>query len=70
MTQPSSSRDYLDAMFGQSGRTAVVTGASSGLGAEMAKALAGAGAHVIAVARRADRLVPVRAPAAQAALRV
>lgn len=56
MTQPSSSRDYLDAMFGQSGRTAVVTGASSGLGAEMAKALAGAGAHVIAVARRADRL--------------
>jgi len=43
-------------MFGQHGRTAVVTGASSGLGAEMAKILASAGADVIAVARREDRL--------------
>lgn len=56
MTEPSTSRDYLDAIFGQTGRTAVVTGASSGLGGEMARALAGAGAHVIAVARREDRL--------------
>lgn len=56
MATPAPSRDYLDALFGQGGRTAVVTGASSGLGAEMAKALASAGAHVIAVARREDRL--------------
>ncbi len=49
--------DYLDSLFGQSGRTAVVTGASSGLGAEMALALARAGGAVIAVARREDRLL-------------
>jgi len=39
MTTPTQSRDYLDALFGQSGGTAVVTGASSGLGATMAQAL-------------------------------
>lgn len=38
------------------GRTAVVTGASSGLGAVFAHALAGAGANVVVAARRADRL--------------
>lgn len=51
------SHDYLDALFGQTERTAVVTGASSGLGAEMAKVLASAGADVIAVARREERLL-------------
>ena len=56
MTTPAQSRDYLDGLFGQSGRTAVVTGASSGLGAEMARVLASAGGDVIAVARRQDRL--------------
>jgi NAD(P)-dependent dehydrogenase (short-subunit alcohol dehydrogenase family) len=60
MTAPSRSQEYLDALFGQSGRTAVVTGASSGLGAEMAMALARAGADVIAVARRDDRLRELR----------
>ncbi|PXX63908.1 hypothetical protein DFR70_10590 [Nocardia tenerifensis] len=39
------------------GRVAVVTGASSGLGAELARALAAAGARVAVVARRYDRLV-------------
>jgi NADP-dependent 3-hydroxy acid dehydrogenase YdfG len=38
------------------GRSAVVTGASSGIGAETARALAAAGASVTVAARRADRL--------------
>ncbi|GAA0556754.1 SDR family NAD(P)-dependent oxidoreductase [Actinomadura livida] len=44
-----------------SGRTAVVTGASSGIGAVVAEALAGAGARVGLVARRKDRLERVLA---------
>ncbi|MGW4058082.1 SDR family NAD(P)-dependent oxidoreductase [Amycolatopsis sp. NPDC004747] len=43
-------------MFSLAGKTAVVTGASSGLGARFAKVLASAGATVFAAARRADRL--------------
>lgn len=39
-----------------SGKTALVTGASSGLGAHFAKVLAGQGAIVTAAARRVDRL--------------
>jgi NAD(P)-dependent dehydrogenase (short-subunit alcohol dehydrogenase family) len=42
--------------FGLDGTVAIVTGASSGLGAAAARALAGAGARVAVVARRADRL--------------
>jgi len=44
-----------------SGRTAVITGASRGLGEAMAKALAEAGAHIALVARDVQRLEAVRA---------
>ena len=43
-------------MFSLNGRVAMVTGASSGLGVQFAKALADNGAAVVLVARRATRL--------------
>jgi len=48
---------YLDELFSLSGRVAVVTGGSSGIGEEMARALALAGAQVVLVARDKVRLV-------------
>ena len=45
-----------DDLFRLDGRTAVVTGASSGLGVVFARALAAAGASVVVSARRLDRL--------------
>lgn len=46
-------------LFRLDGKVAVVTGASSGLGAGFAKALAQAGADVVLAARRTDKLVDV-----------
>jgi len=43
-------------LFRVDGRTAFVTGASSGLGVVFAEALAEAGANVVLAARREDRL--------------
>lgn len=43
-------------LFALEGRVAIVTGASSGLGERFARVLHDAGANVVAVARRADRL--------------
>jgi hypothetical protein len=51
----------LPRLFDLSGRTAIVTGASGGLGAHFAAVLADAGAHVIASARRADKLAELAA---------
>ncbi|KII13674.1 SDR family NAD(P)-dependent oxidoreductase [Phaeobacter sp. S60] len=47
------------ALFDLTGRTACITGASSGLGRRAAIALAAAGAQVVAVARRAEALESV-----------
>ena len=44
-----------------SGRVALVTGASSGLGAQFARTLAQAGAAVVLAGRRTDRLKELRA---------
>ena len=47
--------------FDLKGQTALVTGASSGLGLRFAKVLAASGAHVALAARRVERLETVQA---------
>ena len=49
-------------LFDLTGKTAIVTGASSGLGWQFALVLARAGAKVALAARRLDRLTELGAP--------
>jgi NAD(P)-dependent dehydrogenase (short-subunit alcohol dehydrogenase family) len=56
---------YLDEIFGLAGRTAVVTGGSSGIGRAMAVALGRAGARVLLVARRPEPMAEVVAELAK-----
>ena len=50
---------YLESVFGLHGRTAMVTGGSSGIGRAMAVALGRAGARVVLVARRPGLMAEV-----------
>ncbi|MGV0050662.1 SDR family NAD(P)-dependent oxidoreductase [Mycobacterium colombiense] len=68
MTQ-ADARSVLE-LFRLDGKVAVVTGASSGLGAGFARALAQAGADVVLAARRADRLSEIASVVQQQGRRV
>lgn len=48
------SKDYLHSLFSLEGRTALCTGATRGIGAKMAIALASAGAKVLLVQRSTE----------------
>ena len=57
-------------MFNLKGRVAVVTGASSGLGKQMAKAFAEQGADLVILARRIERLEELKVELEQKGVRV
>ncbi len=61
MNQPSQNAPaYLHRLFGLEGKVALVTGASGGIGQELALGLAGAGAQVVVSGRREARLAEIR----------
>ena len=47
-------------IFDLSGRVALITGCSGGLGVQMAKALAARGANLVIIARRYEKLIDVK----------
>jgi NAD(P)-dependent dehydrogenase (short-subunit alcohol dehydrogenase family) len=59
----------MSKLFDLSGKVALVTGASSGLGAHFAHALGAAGAAVVVAARRADRLSSLQAELAKGGIK-
>jgi NAD(P)-dependent dehydrogenase (short-subunit alcohol dehydrogenase family) len=59
----------MSKLFDLSGKVALVTGASSGLGAHFAHALGTAGAAVVVAARRADRLSSLQAELAKGGIK-
>jgi NAD(P)-dependent dehydrogenase (short-subunit alcohol dehydrogenase family) len=59
----------MSKLFDLSGKVALVTGASSGLGAHFAHALGAAGAAVVVAARRADRLASLQAELTEAGIK-
>jgi gluconate 5-dehydrogenase len=61
--------EHLKALFSLTGKVALVTGASSGLGSQTARALAKAGADVGLVARRRDQLEHVASELAELGVR-
>jgi NADPH:quinone reductase-like Zn-dependent oxidoreductase len=54
MSASTSPQDYLCDLFGLSGKTALITGGTRGIGASMALALARAGADVVLVQRSTE----------------
>jgi NAD(P)-dependent dehydrogenase (short-subunit alcohol dehydrogenase family) len=61
---------HVKDMFSLKGRTAVVTGGSVGLGAQMATGLAEAGANVVVAARKVDRCIDMCAKLEKNGVRV
>ena len=61
MKTPNTLEDKMAYTFDLSGRVALVTGASSGLGAQFARTLSRAGAAVVLASRRMERLKELRA---------
>ncbi len=57
-------------MFNLKGRVAVITGASSGLGSQMARGFADAGADLVILARRIERLEELKVELEQKGVRV